>query len=365
MKSQFLLIFGFFFLFVACSPSFEALDRGEGLSFQQPSDTLTNENVLNGEENFSRDQKTLTVMTYNMHGIPCLKRSIVSQIANLFGVERCPDNTVWSRNLDRRMSRFTQVLNELNSRNELPDFLVLQEMFISKQSVVDNSPIQNFLNSTPYPFQSSGPEATQENNVSGLVNSIFRENGAVSSGLVILSKFPIVQFSNLAFWICEDSDCMSNKGVAFASVQVEGLPDRVDIFNTHLQAGQRFENIKAQQVPMMVEYIQSQSSSPWVIAAGDFNFRNNPDFHSFEQFTRLSQMDFVGEACRELLENCQKAAGTLDEWLNGSLLDHQFVTTNSNAVTIDPIEFEYGQYDFEGGDLTDHPYHLVKYLLTW
>jgi len=57
----------------------------------------------------------------------------------------------------------------------------------------------------------------------------------LSSGLVIASNFPIMESFSKAFnqWECAGFDCLANKGVAMARIEIPGVPDKLEIVTTH------------------------------------------------------------------------------------------------------------------------------------
>jgi endonuclease/exonuclease/phosphatase family metal-dependent hydrolase len=69
------------------------------------------------------------------------------------------------------------------------------------------------------------------------------------SGLMILSRFPIIAISAFSFSNASGSDKLANKGVVYARIKVgEGQNDYIHFFNTHLQSHSypetRFKNLK-------------------------------------------------------------------------------------------------------------------------
>ena len=104
-------------------------------------------------------------------------------------------------------------------------------------------------------------------------------------GLLILSRFPIVQTHRLKF--SEGSglwqgavDYYAAKGVLHTRIQIgAGIEDTVDIFTTHTDS--RSARIRRSQFGEAIEFIRRHSSSDWWILAGDMNTNGNrqtPDY---------------------------------------------------------------------------------------
>jgi len=99
----------------------------------------------------------------------------------------------------------------------------------------------------------------------------------MSSGLLIVSRWPIVNSERLIFEHCSGSDCFAAKGVLMARVQTpsSGL---IDVYVTHLNAGTS-DRIRVSQTQEMIEFIRTNSGDPthpgsWlrpVVILGDLN----------------------------------------------------------------------------------------------
>lgn len=110
---------------------------------------------------------------------------------------------------------------------KLPDVICLQEMFDpgAQQAIIEG--LQNFF---PYIRYDFGPRWT-----------IF-EMGAMNSGLMILSRHPILETSFHRFHNSLGDESLSNKGVAIVRINKQGR--LVDIANTHTQAGSSLGSLK-------------------------------------------------------------------------------------------------------------------------
>ncbi len=303
------------------------------------------------------------VMTLNMHGIPCIDKEKYPKIFKKFKIKRCPDNTYWSQTIFERFYKLTEILDLLHQENELPDVLLLQEAFASDIPIMDNSPLLYLLKNSPYPYFVQGPQARVKNVAEAAFAYLFHIPGIVDSGLVILSKYPIRRRGRKAFFKCRGTDCLANKGILYAQIQLPGVEHTIDIFNTHYQAGSAYDAVKIQQNSDSEDYVRrvrSEKYSFMQVYGGDFNFRNSAD--SFSDFIEKSRMSHAGILCDEIGSRvCRWGSNNPREWILGSLLDHQFISRTSTDVLIYPKYMEYGHFKYRKKTLSDHPYLQVDY----
>lgn len=319
---------------------------------------------LFASQSFSKTSVPFTVMTYNMHGIPCIDKKKYSKIFKEFSIERCPDNTYWSQMIDERFLRLSQILRQMSLHGRLPDVLLLQEAFDTHLPLMDVSALNNLLENSPYSYYVQGPGGRVHNVVGAALSYLFQIPGIVDSGLVVLSKHPIRRVGRKAFFECRDTDCLANKGILYAQVDLPGTNKTIDIFNTHYQAGQRFEHIKLGHNLKSQAYlrkIRSRRYSDVQIYGGDFNFRNRSDFPSFQDFLEKSKMAHAGLLCAQMGQGCGWNSRNPKSWIEGALLDHQFVSRMKKDVHIYPRHMEYGQFQWNAKPLTDHHYLIVDY----
>jgi len=94
-----------------------------------------------------------------------------------------------------------------------------------------------------------------------------------SSGLLLVSRWPILSSAHISFSSCHGTDCFSQKGVVFARVQ---LPwGEVDFYLTHMNAAGG-EAVRTQQLSELSIFMADHSPDGRyrrpVIVFGDFNF---------------------------------------------------------------------------------------------
>lgn len=96
------------------------------------------------------------------------------------------------------------------------------------------------------------------------------------SGLIIISKYPIIECSAMTYSSSSGSDRLANKGVIYARIQTGPLEgDYIHVFNTHIQSHDYSEARLAQILELMdfiSEIIKSDKNyiRP-ILIAGDFN----------------------------------------------------------------------------------------------
>src|SRR5690606_10571513 len=140
-----------------------------------------------------------------------------------------------------------------------------------------------FIREAGYPYVAQGPRGK------GL-----RTNG----GLYILSEFPILASSHHVYTRCRGWDCLSRKGVLHARIEVPGLPQPIELYNTHLNAGpskapwlddEETREVRIHQTQEIREFLwETQASHLPTIFGGDFNFRPDEDAYLF--FSAFSLM---------------------------------------------------------------------------
>lgn len=91
-----------------------------------------------------------------------------------------------------------------------------------------------------------------------------------SSGLLLLSKHPIVETRNILFEDCRGFDCWARKGAQFARIRIPGVGD-IAVYNTHLNAAGS-ESVRVHQVAQIADLIRRTSRGLPVILLGDMNY---------------------------------------------------------------------------------------------
>ena len=295
---------------------------------------------------------TLEVVTYNIEGLGWPARR-----------GRAPS-----------LQQIGATLADLHARGEAPDVIMVQEMF--------SPAAMRAIRRAGYPYQAWGPTRTQRRRLpaEGRAQAPYRwskgETGIhlVGSGLAILSRYPIVATRSEPFGKhrCAGFDCLSNKGVQHARIAIPGVPQPIEIFNTHLnsQGASRVRperNGAAQllQTRDLRRFVADASGADMPkILGGDFNMRGTPARLARLE-SSMSEFTMVHRYCASPESPCTLSESSFENepWLNTE--DLQFFSSGSK-VTISPVAVEPMFDDSASGPrLSDHDGLKVAYRLTW
>ncbi len=114
----------------------------------------------------------------------------------------------------------------------------------------------------------------------------------INSGLLILSKYPVMESEAFCFSKRSGSDIFANKGVLYAKILIGEKDQYVHVFNTHLQSHD-YPKARAHQRQELFEFVtnivgQDKDYIRPVIIAGDFNIRSGPHDLWLESFLKPS-----------------------------------------------------------------------------
>jgi len=293
----------------------------------------------------------LDVLTYNIEGLPSPARK-----------GRTPF-----------LQKIGEHLAELRASGNAPDVVMFQEMFskAAAKGVVG----------ADYPSLAVGPSRTQRREMTPLGSAEGKRKprkGEIgmhfsSGGLAITSEYPIVlqtaePFSKHA---CAGFDCLSNKGVLFARIAVPGLPDPVDLFDTHMNSQksskvnvERRDSAHAVQTRELKAFVVEigNFTNP-AIAGGDFNMRGNDE--RYQTFKPEKHYTLVHQYCLEHKGTCKvRVSWDGDEpWMDTQDL---LYFHDGNRVTVRPVRVE-TMFDGRPNSpkLSDHDGFRVLYELSW
>lgn len=102
----------------------------------------------------------------------------------------------------------------------------------------------------------------------------------LSSGLLTVSRYPIVASAQMLFSRCAGTDCAARKGALFTRIAIEGLGE-VDVFNTHMNAAGDHE-LREYQAKEFFRFIMRYSGPRPLVVMGDFNF--SPESQPYYKF---------------------------------------------------------------------------------
>jgi endonuclease/exonuclease/phosphatase family metal-dependent hydrolase len=253
-----------------------------------------------------------------------------------------------------------------------PDVVLIQEMF-SPAAV-------KALRNTSYPNLVSGPARTDRKQLPKAPRMPGRyiwKKGELGfhlagSGLAILSRYPIVAFRSEPFGRrCAGLDCLSNKGVLHARIAIPGVPESIDLFDTHMNSQgasrvplQRHAAAHQRQVAELADFITSEAlpDTPTILG-GDFNMRRSE--LRYQRFAGTQRLTLVHRFCIENPADCDvRTSWDGDEpWLDTQDLQ---LFGSGKRVTVRPVRVE-AMFDgsADSPKLSDHDGFRVVYRLSW
>jgi len=315
-------------------------------------------------------EQRLRVMTYNVLGLPCFEnKGVVSFYLSVTGTDRCALVAGWrGKGVRARLDGLASQLKQMARRGTGPDVVLLQEVFTSKSAVFARTGARELAKKSGYRHFAWGPGARDKSGVGGMLDMFVGEvsgraaSGTLSSGLLILSRYPIVATNRIVYGnSCAGQDCGANKGALHVRLKLPG-GDTIDVFNTHMQHRRRLSDIRKKQIDMLVRFIRRNARSRWWIAGGDFNFRSARRFPGFRHMLRSSGGRHAGQVCFRSEESCEISRGS--EWrkVRGRAPDHQFFRARGNGG-IRPVKVTVGDIRVDGKPVSDHQYLEVEYSL--
>ncbi|MCC7442426.1 MAG: sphingomyelin phosphodiesterase [Bdellovibrionales bacterium] len=170
------------------------------------------------------------------------------------------------------------------------DVIGFQEIFSRKTYQLAEMP--------PYPYVAWGRKKTGAQVLQG-------------DGLLIVSRWPILEQDRISYTACSGTDCMSRKGAVYARIHVDGFGE-IDVFNTHLNAGGS-EKTRIAQMRQFAAFIASKRGDRPVFVTGDFNAQ--PGSEEYRAWMALTGMRDLHDEFRT-----HKPVGSSVQW-NGFTMD--------------------------------------------
>jgi endonuclease/exonuclease/phosphatase family metal-dependent hydrolase len=271
-------------------------------------------------------ERLLRTMSYNIHGMVLVK------------------------NDHSRYAKIGRALEARRRAGTAPEIVAVQEAFHKRTP--------ELWREAKYPFVVKGPAAR------GL---------RISSGLVILSEYPIVRAENLVYKDCMDVDCMARKGAQRVAINVPGIPFPVDFINTHLQAtyGSRvfpppswMRAARMRQVKTLIQFVGRHLSPGAMLLLGDFNFRE--DTADYDKFTDELELGDGALMCAARPDVCD-GADEMSETSKSSV-DHAFVSQEGQGSrwSAEPVYYRRTFRELVGGQpLSDHLAVESTWRMRW
>jgi len=305
---------------------------------------------------WAQDTTELSVLTYNIEGLPWPARS--------------------GRSED--LSRIADRLRALRADGRQPHVVLFEEAFSRDARAIART--------AGYRYIVDGPTASEVSKPS-IADRAFRAAARFfkgeksgkwqSSGLRIASDYPILDVKRIAYATCAGMDCLANKGAVLVTIAVPGVAQPVAIVDTHLNS-RRAARVSVdrsfyayqRQVDALSDFVRANvpAGMPFIVA-GDFNAGQEPrrrDYLLHQAAAWRSDMPV-----RAALDTCLQA-GDLCATANRPDLafnqkrgrDYQlFASSGSASLTLKSMAALFG-HDQDGRMLSDHVGYAATYLLS-
>ena len=299
---------------------------------------------------------TLSVMTYNIHGLPW--------------------PLAWGRPAD--FDRIAATLRDMRAAGRNPHVVLLQEAFTDDAKAIGRA--------AGYPYVADGPDDRATNGATPVgAQQRFAADESwvhgegigkyVGSGLQILSDYPIVAVHRMAFprFACAGFDCLANKGAMLVRVSLPGQAEPVDVVTTHLNSRRasdvsdaRSNEAHSLQIASLTAFIrQWHDPRDPLIVGGDFNAGQ----------TSGRRIDLTDHAARDWsfgapMNNAYAAAAALHlPFSADARLSQQrardwefFAPGQRTTLTLRRIDIPFG-HGPDGTMLSDHVGYTATYAL--
>jgi endonuclease/exonuclease/phosphatase family metal-dependent hydrolase len=294
--------------------------------------------------------RELTVLTYNVRGMPWPAAKRRKSALKAIGRE----------------------LGEMRKAGRAPDIVLIQEGFENVDELVS---LSGYRYAVSGPKRGDRSDAEKPAGAEGYKKVRYLTAGEgwgklTSAGLHVLSDFPITGVQTQPYRYCAGWDCLANKGVMLAHIEVPGLPAGVDVVNTHMNSRgaakvPRERTLQAHHLQMeeLTAFIR-RNRRPGVplLVGGDFNVRHAPDRYDYQASAR--PFTVVSEYCKLGDNDCLAGPRgvAVKPWLESQDLQ---AFAAGEAVAIRPIKVG-NMFDgrTEGDRLSDHDGYQVRYQLS-
>jgi endonuclease/exonuclease/phosphatase family metal-dependent hydrolase len=316
----------------------------------------------------------LSVLIYNIAGLPWpLGCGKTSRSLDAEG-ERIPidcDRSDAVRDIG-------DALGELRKQGRAPDIVMLQEAFIAAaQEIPERGGYPNWIGGPN--ADNLGPLYSSRAPSGFIADRSFWKGERIgkweSSGLILASDYPIVSAYRHPFnrWECAGFDCLANKGLLVAEIEIPGLPHRLAISTTHYNSrgasGVTTERARIAhhlQVDEANEFLEEvgDETLPF-IWGGDLNMRR--DAERLEYFFERSNAEIqeVSSFCQANPQQCEVLItwSTDAPWFETQDLQGW---VSGQQIAITPIRMEMiFDTPVDGVMRSDHNGLWVDYRLSW
>ena len=296
----------------------------------------------------------ISVLTYNVEGLPWPIR----------------------KGRSSRLREIARQLSAMRAAGTAPDIVLLQEAFSGSAVAIGRR--AGYANFVRGPAAGARRPPTSQEAERALVGNRKRRKGEglrrlMPSGLYILSDFPVAAAERQPFRAreCAGFDCLSNKGLLHARIAVPGVPDPLEVFNTHLNS--RGSTGVSEERSLLAHRLQVDETNRFIearrepanplIFGGDFNMRHAPG--RFEHFALRQQWPLVHQHCLSEGAACDVRLSWDGDapWMDTQ--DLQGFASGAR-VQVRPVRVD-AMFDepWKGRPLADHDGLLVVYRLSW
>jgi endonuclease/exonuclease/phosphatase family metal-dependent hydrolase len=239
--------------------------------------------------------------------------------------------------------RFPVIAQRLADRladGTAPDVVVLQEVFTNEAKAV--------VQLSGYPYSAEGPTRDGAD-ANGTFQKIF------GGGIFILSRYPIIESGQVNFndKDCATWDCHANKGVVYIKIRVPGIAETVTIFNTHMQSGKAYDQVRITQMNVLAQAVNEKYKTGEILFfGGDFN--SSPNQESFSVLKNILKAETAGEYCANYVLTCAISKDSTVDDVFADTIDHIFFKgTEEYSVTPVTVERNFREI-FGDRPLSDH-----------
>ena len=297
----------------------------------------------------SGDNVSLSVMTYNVKGLPW----------------------PFAKNRSEAFAKMETRLLALRQKNAQPHVIVLQEAFITEAKQIAGNSGYRFIANGPSKYLSSTIRPTLKDIGFASAASFFKgeKSGKVlDSGLQIASDYPILSVKRAAFpaFACAGYDCLANKGILLVTISVPGSATPITIATTHLNSKRgsgvslaRSLHAYQRQISAITSFLDANRDPDLpIIFAGDFN-ASTVERRSY--LAKESVSNWSRLTLHSALQNCIADASlrgrkldTLANYIAKRGRDWQFYTSGVVAtVGAVKLQIPFGR-ERDGTMLSDH-----------
>ena len=325
--------------------SVSALALLAGLALAQPAPSASAPVPATGPDH----PLELSVLTYNVRGLP------------------------WpvARGRGQALREIGRELGDMRQAHRQPDIVLIQEGF--------RGAAHDLIRESGYRYWAAGPRrgdrmaGTPPDGADAYPRVKYRQHGegwgkAASAGLYVLSDYPILSTASRPYGYCAGWDCLANKGVMLVHIAAPGLPQGIDVVNTHLNSRRAAKVPIARslaaydlQTEEMNDFIRGQRTPATpLLVGGDFNVMHAPERYSFNAARRGYQV--VSELCHAAASRCEEKtpyAGPTP-WLQTEDLQ---AFAEDGGVRIQPLSEALVFARQDGRGLSDHDGYLVRYRI--